>query len=86
MAEYPPAETFFPDRKSLTAFQEAVHDCRACHLYKEATQAVFGEGLRRSDLMLVGEQPGNEVRRRNREALLEDLTTAAEYLKKVAAR
>ena len=39
---------------------EAAH-CRACDLYKRATQTVFGEG--RADaplLMLVGEQPGDQ--------------------------
>lgn len=66
MPDYPPAETFFPESRSLKGFREAVHDCRACPLYQDATQAVFGEGLRRSDLMLVGEQPGNEEDREGR--------------------
>jgi uracil-DNA glycosylase len=33
--------------------------CRACELYRDATQTVFGEGPRSARLMLVGEQPGN---------------------------
>ena len=34
-------------------------DCRACPLWKNATQTVFGEGCPRSSVMLVGEQPGD---------------------------
>lgn len=39
--------------------EEAVH-CRACHLYKDATQTVFGEGAAHAAIMLVGEQPGDK--------------------------
>lgn len=56
---WPAAETFFPDRRSLTAFHEAVDGCRACPLWRDATQGVFGEGPRDARLMLVGEQPGD---------------------------
>jgi uracil-DNA glycosylase len=35
-------------------------DCRACHLYKNATQTVFGEGRQTARIMLVGEQPGDK--------------------------
>jgi uracil-DNA glycosylase len=34
--------------------------CRACPLYKDATQTVFGEGPAPAPLMLVGEQPGDK--------------------------
>jgi DNA polymerase len=34
--------------------------CRACPLWKDATQTVFGEGPRHARLMLVGEQPGDK--------------------------
>ncbi len=34
--------------------------CRACPLWKDATQTVFGEGPRHAPLMLVGEQPGDK--------------------------
>src|SRR5207245_9752797 len=30
-----------------------------CHLYKRATQTVFGEGPKSATMMLVGEQPGD---------------------------
>jgi probable DNA metabolism protein len=34
--------------------------CRACHLWKDATQTVFGEGPQQARIMLVGEQPGDK--------------------------
>ena len=42
-----------------TLRQEASH-CRACHLWKNATQTVFGEGPQHAQIMLVGEQPGDK--------------------------
>jgi len=39
--------------------REAAKDCTACHLYKRATQTVFGEGPKTGPIMLVGEQPGD---------------------------
>ena len=38
---------------------EAAH-CTRCHLYKPATQTVFGEGPVDARLMFVGEQPGDQ--------------------------
>ena len=35
-------------------------DCRACDLWRDATQTVFGEGPADAELMLVGEQPGDK--------------------------
>src|SRR5215212_11484067 len=57
---YPTAAAFMPDTLSLTALREAVQGCRGCPLYANATQAVFGEGLKTSEVMLVGEQPGDQ--------------------------
>src|SRR5438552_2509935 len=48
-----------PATSSLSAVREAARDCTACHLYKRATQTVFGEGPKRAPIMLVGEQPGD---------------------------
>jgi uracil-DNA glycosylase len=48
-----------PSRISLTRVREDAKDCRACDLYKHATQTVFGEGPARATLMLIGEQPGD---------------------------
>jgi DNA polymerase len=54
------AADFFPDKSTLPAFREAAADCKACDLWKRGTQTVFGEGARRSRVLFVGEQPGNE--------------------------
>jgi len=48
-----------PDTSSWSQLREAARDCTACHLYKSATQTVFGEGPKRAPIMLVGEQPGD---------------------------
>src|SRR5216117_3143693 len=48
-----------PDTSSLTEVREASRECTACHLYKRATQTVFGEGPKSAPIMLVGEQPGD---------------------------
>src|SRR5881296_4148315 len=48
-----------PDTTSWSAVREAAKDCEACHLYKRATQTVFGEGPKDAAIMLVGEQPGD---------------------------
>lgn len=58
-AEYPGAEAFLPQRRTIPALAKAVRECRGCDLYREATQAVFGEGARDARLVLVGEQPGD---------------------------
>src|SRR3954470_20566930 len=44
---------------SLTALRREAEVCRRCDLWRDATQTVFGEGLRRSRMVLVGEQPGD---------------------------
>ena len=49
-----------PSARSLTKVRQAAKNCRNCDLWKRATQTVFGEGPVRADLMLVGEQPGND--------------------------
>ena len=54
------ATPFLPDRSSLKALREASAVCRGCHLWRGATQTVFGEGRKGSRVMLVGEQPGDK--------------------------
>jgi DNA polymerase len=49
-----------PETKSLGAWREAAAHCRACDLWKNATQTVFGEGRRTAKVVLVGEQPGDK--------------------------
>jgi uracil-DNA glycosylase len=53
------ARPFLPERKSLRGLAEAVQGCRGCGLWQRATQAVFGEGPRHAQVMMVGEQPGD---------------------------
>jgi uracil-DNA glycosylase family protein len=53
------ATPFLPKRRNLTALREAAMGCRGCHLWRGATQTVFGEGRKSSRVMLVGEQPGD---------------------------
>jgi uracil-DNA glycosylase family protein len=57
---YPTAAAFMPERVSMSSLREAVQHCQGCPLYANATQAVFGEGLKTSEVMLVGEQPGDQ--------------------------
>ena len=49
-----------PPIKSLHALAQAEGECRRCPLYRDATQAVPGEGPSRAEFMLVGEQPGDK--------------------------
>jgi DNA polymerase len=44
---------------SLDALRDAARACRACGLWRNATQTVFGEGSDGARLMLLGEQPGD---------------------------
>ena len=46
--------------RSLIRVRAAAKSCRNCDLWKHATQTVFGEGPEAAQLMLVGEQPGND--------------------------
>src|SRR5882762_7554473 len=48
-----------PNTSSLAEMRNAASKCTACHLYKRATQTVFGEGPKDAAIMLVGEQPGD---------------------------
>jgi DNA polymerase len=45
---------------SLSALRDEASTCRACPLWKDATQTVFGEGPQHASIMLVGEQPGDK--------------------------
>jgi uracil-DNA glycosylase len=53
------ATPFLPERRSLGALREAARSCHGCHLWRAATQTVFGQGLRRSRLMFIGEMAGD---------------------------
>jgi uracil-DNA glycosylase family protein len=60
------AAEYLPAQLGLTTLREAAADCQACPLWRTATQTVFGEGAKRSDVMLVGEQPGDSEDREGR--------------------
>lgn len=58
------AERSIEPKSNLRAAWEALladaRVCRRCHLYKHATQTVFGEGPLEAKIMFVGEKPGDE--------------------------
>ncbi|HEV7403517.1 MAG TPA: UdgX family uracil-DNA binding protein [Chthoniobacteraceae bacterium] len=49
-----------PETTSLRTLATAAAGCQACPLYKDATQTVFGEGPRDAEIVLLGEQPGDQ--------------------------
>jgi uracil-DNA glycosylase len=53
------ARALIPEKPTLPQLREAAAGCQACPLWKGGTQTVFGEGLKRARLMLIGEQPGD---------------------------
>jgi uracil-DNA glycosylase len=54
------AAPFVPAKLTISALQEAASSCTGCDLYKQATQTVFGEGSAPVEIILVGEQPGDQ--------------------------
>jgi uracil-DNA glycosylase len=65
-AEPNDATPFLPERRGLDALREAAAGCRGCHLWRGASQTVFGEGLKRARLVLIGEMPGDREDREGR--------------------
>ena len=63
------AAPYLPEKHTLPVLREAVQACRGCDLYRNATQAVFGEieadreapkpHQHSAQVMLIGEQPGD---------------------------
>jgi len=62
MAAKPPGLPDEPPKapKSLRELAKSEAECRRCPLYRDATQAVPGEGPSHAAFMLVGEQPGDK--------------------------
>jgi uracil-DNA glycosylase len=61
------AEPFVPPGRTLSVLSAAVQKCKGCDLYRNATQAVFGEidshdgaPLPKIAIMMIGEQPGDQ--------------------------
>jgi len=55
-----PVDDEAPVVRSLTALRKAENECHRCPLYRNATQAVPGEGPSHARVVLVGEQPGDK--------------------------
>jgi DNA polymerase len=55
----PPVSDLIPEKPTIDTLRSAARDCQACDLYRRGTQTVFGEGPRRAEVMMVGEQPGD---------------------------
>jgi DNA polymerase len=60
------AAAYVPSRPILRTLRAAAGACRGCELWRRGTQTVFGEGARSADVMLVGEQPGDQEDRAGR--------------------
>jgi uracil-DNA glycosylase len=54
------ATPLVPESPTLPKLREAAAGCQACDLWKTGTQTVFGEGLKKAEILFVGEQPGND--------------------------
>jgi DNA polymerase len=59
-ADYPGAGPWVPERLSLKAIRTSAQACEGCDLFRDATQAVVGDGPRDARLMVIGEQPGDK--------------------------
>jgi uracil-DNA glycosylase len=51
---------------TLTSLRQEAARCRACPLWENATQTVFGEGPAKAELLFVGEVPGDVEDREGR--------------------
>jgi uracil-DNA glycosylase len=54
------AQAPVPDTRNLPKLREAAAGCKACDLWKTGTQTVFGEGSKDTEIVFVGEQPGDK--------------------------
>jgi uracil-DNA glycosylase family protein len=59
LQQYPSGKRKTP-MTSLKILREEAAGCRACPLWKDATQTVFADGPQHAPIMLVGEQPGDK--------------------------
>jgi uracil-DNA glycosylase len=54
------AAPFVPRGATLEQLRDAAQLCQGCDLYRNATQAVLGEGPSTARVVMVGEQPGDK--------------------------
>jgi DNA polymerase len=59
LQKFSPSLAYVPAHADHAKLVRAAKRCEACHLYKNATQTVFGEGPVPAPMFLVGEQPGD---------------------------
>jgi DNA polymerase len=64
--ERPGAGAWVPEHVTRSAIAEGVAACRGCELYRDATHGVPGEGSSQAQVMVVGEQPGDQEDRQGR--------------------
>jgi uracil-DNA glycosylase len=62
----PGAQAWVPRRLGPRTIARGVAECQGCELYRDATQGVPGEGPSDAELMVVGEQPGDQEDREGR--------------------
>jgi uracil-DNA glycosylase family protein len=54
------AADYLPEQRDLESLRRAAAGCRGCDLWRNATQTVFGEGPADAEMVLLGEQPGDQ--------------------------
>src|SRR5918992_1082488 len=59
-ADHVDVRQLIPEDTDLDQLRDIAQGCTGCELYKTGTQTVFGEGAHTADVMLVGEQPGDQ--------------------------
>jgi DNA polymerase len=53
------AAPYVPPVPTLPKLEKAAQECKGCDLYRNATQAVVGDGPVSARIMMIGEQPGD---------------------------
>jgi DNA polymerase len=53
------AAPYVPPQPTFFKLEKAAQECKGCDLYRNATQAVLGEGPAAARVVLIGEQPGD---------------------------
>ena len=55
-----PATKLIPESPTLSELRKLAAGCQACDLWRNATQTVFGAGAENPEVVLIGEEPGNQ--------------------------
>jgi uracil-DNA glycosylase family protein len=58
--DFPGAQQWVPDQPTPDNVPRAMQECRGCDLWADATQAVPGAGNPAAEVVLLGEQPGDQ--------------------------